>query len=112
VAQAGAILLVATAAFSDVVRNALDRAPLRWLGKISYSLYLIHFIVLFAVLYAFRAEVTLPRVLIAAPTLSILAATLLYRFVEVPSIAWGHRVSQPSGPKLSLPSEALDTPPP
>lgn len=103
VAQMGAIVLVAAAAFASWVRRALDIAPLRWLGKISYSLYLIHFIVLFTVLYAFRAEVTFVRVVIAVPILSMLAASLLYRFVELPSIAWGHRVSTPRA-KRSVPA--------
>jgi peptidoglycan/LPS O-acetylase OafA/YrhL len=95
------------------VQRLLDVAPLRWLGKISYSLYLIHFVVLFTVLYAFRSEVTLPRLIIAVPLLSIGAAALLYRFVEVPSIAWGHRASDARGRRLtSRISEAVDTPPP
>lgn len=91
--QAGAILLVACAATMGWLQRLLDVAPLRWLGKISYSLYLVHFVVLFTLLYAFRSEVTLARVLVAVPVLSILAAAVLYRFVEVPSIDWGHRAS-------------------
>ena len=62
VEQAGAIALVASAAFMGWFQRLLDIAPLRWLGKISYSLYLIHFVVLFTVLYAFRPEVTSARV--------------------------------------------------
>jgi peptidoglycan/LPS O-acetylase OafA/YrhL len=110
VAQTGAIVLVAAAAFMSWVGRALDVAPLRWLGKISYSLYLIHFIVLFTLLYAFRAEVTFLRILIAVPTLSILAAALLYRFVEVPSIAWGHRLSAPRPSPPARAAVAAETP--
>jgi peptidoglycan/LPS O-acetylase OafA/YrhL len=113
VQQIGAIALVASAAYMVWFQRLLDIAPLRWLGKISYSLYLIHFVVLFTVLYAFRSEVTLPRLIIAVPLLSIGAAALLYRFVEVPSIAWGHRASDARGRRLtSRISEAVDTPPP
>jgi peptidoglycan/LPS O-acetylase OafA/YrhL len=113
VEQVGAIALVASAAYMGWFQRLLDVAPLRWLGKISYSLYLIHFVVLFAVLYAFRPEVTLLRLVIAVPILSIGAAALLYRFVEVPSIAWGHRASNAAGrhPTRRI-SEAIDTPPP
>jgi peptidoglycan/LPS O-acetylase OafA/YrhL len=111
--QAGAVVLVASAAFMGWVQRLLDVPPLRWLGKISYSLYLIHFIVLFTVLYAFRAEVTLARIIIAVPILSIAAAALLYRFVEVPSIAWGHQLSQSGERRVSSRvAEAVDTPPP
>jgi peptidoglycan/LPS O-acetylase OafA/YrhL len=113
VEQIGAIALVASAAFMGWVQRLLDVAPLRWLGKISYSLYLIHFVVLFTVLYAFRSDVTLLRLVIAVPILSIGAAALLYRFVEVPSIAWAHRASGARSPR-SAPriSQAIDAPPP
>jgi peptidoglycan/LPS O-acetylase OafA/YrhL len=113
VEQTGAIVLVACAAFMAWMKRILDVAALRWLGKISYSLYLIHFIVLFTVLYAFRAEVSLVRILIVVPTLSILAAAALYRVVELPSIAWGHRFSEAKTAKISRRvSEAVDSPPP
>jgi peptidoglycan/LPS O-acetylase OafA/YrhL len=110
--QAGAVVLVASAAFMPWMKRILDVAALRWLGKISYSLYLIHFIVLFTLLYAFRAYVTFPRILVAVPTLSILAAALLYRAVELPSIAWGHRFSDPGRRRIVPHVEAVDTPPP
>jgi peptidoglycan/LPS O-acetylase OafA/YrhL len=110
--QIGAIALVASAAFMPWMKRILDVAPLRWLGKISYSLYLIHFIVLFTLLYAFRAEITLPRLLIVVPTLSILAAALLYRFVEMPSIAWGHRLSERRATRAIPHVEAVDSSPP
>jgi peptidoglycan/LPS O-acetylase OafA/YrhL len=110
--QAGAILLVACAATMGWLQRLLDVAPLRWLGKISYSLYLVHFVVLFTLLYAFRSEVTFVRVLIAVPVLSILAAAVLYRFVEVPSIDWGHRASAAHKPGLpARVAQAVDSPP-
>lgn len=105
VEQSGAIVLVGSAAFMPWMKRALDLEPLRWLGKISYSLYLIHFIVLFTVLYAFRAEVTLARVVIAVPLLSILSAWALYHLVEVPSIAWGHKFSERRGSPKTMSAE-------
>jgi peptidoglycan/LPS O-acetylase OafA/YrhL len=111
--QAGAIIVVASSATMGWLQRLLDVAPLRWLGKISYSLYLIHFVVLFTVLYAFRPEVTLLRIVIAVPILSIAAAALLYRFVEAPSIAWGHRVSEAQKRRMAPRIvQAVDTPPP
>lgn len=110
--QTGAIALVGCAAFMGWAKRALDVSLLRWLGKISYSLYLVHFIVLFALLYAFRGVVTLPFVLITVPLLSIAAASLLYRFVEMPGIAWGRYFSETTSPKLVAHTQAVDTAPP
>jgi peptidoglycan/LPS O-acetylase OafA/YrhL len=111
VEQTGAAALVASAAFMGWMKRVLDIAPLRWLGKISYSLYLIHFIVLFTVLNAFRDEVTFPRIVLVVPLLSIAAAAVLYRLVEVPSIAWGHALSESVAPS-GRSAAAADAPPP
>ncbi len=58
-------------------------APLPWLGRVSYSLYLSHAVVLSA------AMLPLGRAGIAPGALAMLpVARLLWRFVERPSIAW------------------------
>ena len=67
---------------------------LAWLGRISYSLYLVH--VPGAACGGYLLHTVLPLWLIAlvAPVLSIGAADLVYRLVEGPSVAWGHRLSR------------------
>jgi peptidoglycan/LPS O-acetylase OafA/YrhL len=70
-----------------------------WLGDVSYSLYLIHFpvILLVAKLISHLSANALPAttnaallIAVALP-ISLLLATLLHRYVEVPGIAWGKK---------------------
>ncbi|HEU5048547.1 MAG TPA: acyltransferase [Rickettsiales bacterium] len=67
----------------------LSIAPARWLGKVSYSLYLIHLPVLLTILYGLHESLSLSvRLLIAFP-LAFVAAAVMHAFVERPSIALG-----------------------
>lgn len=90
---AGAALLIALVLGTPWLQAALCRAPLPWLGAISYSLYLVHVPVLLAMLHLGTPE--LPAWLLAAlaPLASLPLAWLLYRFVERPSIRLGRLVS-------------------
>jgi len=73
-----------------------------WLGNVSYSLYLVHFPVTILVAKILsRAFSTTTSATIAAAVLIPLALTisfglafLLYRFVEIPSIALGKKFSK------------------
>lgn len=87
--------------------TALDFRPLQYLGKISYSLYLIHFPV--AHMVTSLAEVCMDKTetfspamanawLIVALAVSIAAAHVLYRLVEAPSVRLGARLKRkPAG---------------
>jgi peptidoglycan/LPS O-acetylase OafA/YrhL len=86
---------------------------LLWLGNISYSLYLIHWFVLFVVTEALRAHpgtdsAKLPAGLSLALITAMLAtslglATLSYRFVEVAGRRWlRHRLGVARHPTRDL----------
>lgn len=68
-----------------------------YLGKISYSLYLVHWPIGILTLRLLFPFLSLPYAIIAglyiisASALSIVAAHLLYRFVEAPAIRWGKK---------------------
>jgi len=93
-----ALLLMTAVANKGRLGPLLNSAPLLWLGNISYSLYLIHWFVLFVTTEAMRARPSadtakLPAGLSLALITTMLAvslslATLSYRFVEVAGRRW------------------------
>ena len=66
--------------------------PARFLGKISYSLYLFHLIAGAAFLSALAPSITAPAwrcaMILPALAVSILAAALAHRLIEAPAIRW------------------------
>lgn len=73
-------------------RRFLRLAPLRYIGRISYSLYLVHIIwigILFRVLDGTNSLV-ISAIVIAV---SILSADLMNRFIEIPANRLGRRVA-------------------
>jgi len=73
--EVGAVLLVAAAVSNTDIARGLSARPLVWLGRVSYSLYLWHFAVLWAV--------GINRPLLALP-IALVCAWLSYRFIEQP----------------------------
>jgi peptidoglycan/LPS O-acetylase OafA/YrhL len=93
ISGSGAALLLALVLGSAQLQTALSWAPLRRLGEVSYSLYLVHVPVLLAALHL--APTGLPTWLPVAltPPVAILLALLLHRMVEAPAIRLGRRVA-------------------
>jgi peptidoglycan/LPS O-acetylase OafA/YrhL len=93
-----AVLLMTAVANQGRLGSLLNSAPLLWLGNISYSLYLIHWFVLFVTTEAMRAHpgtdiAKLPAgvslaLITAMLAVSVSFATLSYRFVEVAGRRW------------------------
>ena len=99
----GAVLAIALALGSPWLARALQQRVLRWLGRVSYSLYVVHVPVLAAFLYSLGGPLSLGWAVVAVAA-SLLAAELLYRLVERPSIAVGRAVSRrfrPAAERLS-----------
>jgi peptidoglycan/LPS O-acetylase OafA/YrhL len=70
---------------------------LSWLGAVSYSVYLLHFVVIYLTkgwLVPHQDGAWWQRLGLAAGYLAVLLALsyLCYRFVELPFQAWGRRV--------------------
>lgn len=82
----GSAGLVAACAYFGELRPLLGSPPVQWLGKVSYSLYLIHFIVLFSLTHLLHPSSLALVLMIPA---SLAAAAFLHAAIERPSIAWG-----------------------
>lgn len=80
----GSVLVIVLVFRSLGFRNFLESPLIRWLGRISYSLYLTHFIILTLVVHYWPAESALLRVSIGAVT-AFIFAELFNRLVEVPA---------------------------
>ena len=107
----GATMLIAGSALSPLVRRLLNRAPVVFLGKVSFSMYLLHLLVLFSVsvwLYLRMRQLGWSHhAAAAAASVTCVAATLVvswiaYRLVDRPAIALGRyvyeRVFSPAKP--------------
>ncbi len=87
-----ALLLVALclAPWAD---GALSHAVPTWLGRVSYSLYLVHIPVLYTMMHLFWSKLPLIALLACAVLISLLVSELTYRFVERPAISLGRRLA-------------------
>jgi peptidoglycan/LPS O-acetylase OafA/YrhL len=86
--------VIAAFASPAAVRLLSGGAP-SWLGKVSYSLYLLHLPVLLTLLHLFADKAPLWMLLAATVVGSLLLAGLAYRWIEAPCIAFARRVTQP-----------------
>ncbi len=96
-----ALLLVLVVGYPRADRM-LSAVPLVWLGKISYSLYLIHVPLLIAAVHVAYGRLPLGVIIAAVIPASLLCAELMHRFVELPSIRLGRILSRMRGPGLPL----------
>lgn len=98
--------LAATAAITlavtgNKVRHFLEKQPLLWLGKVSYSLYLIH-VIIFAVLLRILAGLPFYILLPLCICVALAVASIFQRYVEQPAAAVGRLIAS----RLSRPSYA------
>ena len=94
---------IARAQTLQIISGLFDNTLSRFLGKVSYSLYLCHMLVIFAVVpvvarYLHPTEQPEKFYLAALPLVlagSLLLASLTYRFIEQPMIKWSKQTQWP-----------------
>jgi peptidoglycan/LPS O-acetylase OafA/YrhL len=89
----GACVLILFATGLPLGKAILDHSAARFLGRISYSYYLIHVLVLFGLARALNGRVATPFVAAISLPLGVFAASVFYRMIEQPSIDAGRRAS-------------------
>jgi peptidoglycan/LPS O-acetylase OafA/YrhL len=93
--QLGAVALYLGVLLSPVVWPALESAPFRALGRLSFSIYLLHFPILFTLVCRIFTAMLAPSVIVAfvaLVALTLVAAILFERFVDRPAIMLSRRI--------------------
>ena len=91
----GAVLLLWLTVGSARADRILSASPLVWLGRVSYSLYLIHVPLLVAAVHLADGILPLWLTIALVIPLTLLAAELMYRAAEEPSIRLGRWLTAP-----------------
>ena len=113
----GAALVFIGMAMTPKFQHVLERPFFRWLGKISFSLYLTHFSLLFTVVCAIFNAMSQHYsygICVAVSTsigisLSFGIAVVFERFVDKPSVAWSRKIGRPRRLVLSGPDRVAPT---
>ena len=82
---AASVLLIVVAQQPSGFQRLLRRAPLVWLGHVSYSLYLVHAPVLAASVILLHEEMPIWACIVVGLVAALVAAEAMRRLVEVPS---------------------------
>lgn len=102
------VLLIVVAQQPGTFGRLLRRAPLVWLGHVSYSLYLVHAPVLVASMVLLHGILPLWASLVVGMVAALAAAEAMRRLVEVPSRDLARWVER----RLRRPDPSLAAPPP
>jgi peptidoglycan/LPS O-acetylase OafA/YrhL len=89
----GATLAVALSFGEPVTARAFENPVPRYLGRISYSLYLVHLPILLALMHRFYGAAPAPVLIAGGIGVTFLVADLSNRFIERPSQMLGRRLS-------------------
>jgi peptidoglycan/LPS O-acetylase OafA/YrhL len=93
----GSLLLIAAALMEGAVRRALLSGPAQWLGRVSYSLYLIHLPIMLAVVRLMHGRAPLLVLVTAGAGLALIASVWFQRAIEAPCQRLGRRLTARSG---------------
>ena len=88
----GAVLLLISVLGSKRVQALLEAKPCLWAGRVSYSLYLPHVVLLLTLVWVLHRFVSIYVILLAVPPLALVLAGALYKLLEEPAIALGRRL--------------------
>lgn len=89
----GSSLFILLALSSNLVSKVLHTKPILHIGKVSYSLYLIHLIILVSLMQLFYGKIPLWTIWSITLVSALLVASVSYKYVELPCINIGGRVS-------------------
>jgi peptidoglycan/LPS O-acetylase OafA/YrhL len=88
----GAAIFIALALGDSRAKNFLLKPQLIYLGNISYSLYLVHPIVLLTAIYSLKNVLPIYLIVLMVPFISIFIAHFYNKLVENPAVALGQKI--------------------
>ncbi|MED0935349.1 acyltransferase [Bacillus mobilis] len=88
----GCLILITAALSQGIFSNLLKGKLINFIGKISYSLYLLHFIVLITCIKLLHNLLPIGVILLISFIGSFLISILSYYFIEVPSIKFSKSI--------------------
>jgi peptidoglycan/LPS O-acetylase OafA/YrhL len=94
----GAMMLIILCLHSAAARRFLKQPTFLWLGKVSYSLYLSHQVILVAFVYLLHDALPMIAILTLVLIASLLMAELMNRTIELPSSELGKRLARWNSP--------------
>ncbi|MEK0223777.1 acyltransferase family protein [Bacillus proteolyticus] len=89
----GAVLIILSALSSKLFSKLLLIKPVQFIGEISYSLYLVHPIVLLTTVHIFYGKISVPLILLISFLFTMVVSVLCYKFIEIPSIKIGRKLA-------------------
>ncbi|PFD42975.1 acyltransferase [Bacillus cereus] len=89
----GAVLIILSALSSKLFSKLLLIKPVQFIGEISYSLYLVHPIVLLTTVHIFYGKISVPLILLISFLFTMIVSVLCYKFIEIPSIKIGRKLA-------------------
>jgi peptidoglycan/LPS O-acetylase OafA/YrhL len=103
----GSVLILCAALAPGAVETMLLKRIPRYLGKISFSLYLVHLPVILALTIISHGALSLPLLVLIVVPVSIALAVAFDRVVTAPSAALGHRMARASRNRRRAPQAVL-----
>jgi peptidoglycan/LPS O-acetylase OafA/YrhL len=93
---AGAMMLIVFAMHSRAVHRFLTSRVIHHLGKISYSLYLVHGTILFVLVHTLLGRIPMVFLLLLYLATTLLVTEIFYRLIERPTMLLGRRLTTPT----------------
>lgn len=89
----GSLALICSAIYNRELRSLLTTKPLQFLGRISYSLYLLHVTVLYTTFHLFYGLFSKTTIFVIYMAGNLVLATISYKMIEQPSVNLGRRLA-------------------
>jgi len=100
---AGAVMIMVLAMNASLFHTFLTSKMIHHLGKISYSLYLVHGTVLFTLIHTLLGSVPMPTLLLIYLTATLAITEIFYTLIERPTMLLGRRLTAPPASRQHSP---------